>query len=102
MIVNGKEVGFLFNVGAYCDYSDWVVVNKSASVASAKLVKVECMSRAWAAERNSKDYLTVAELRKMMPYELEEILEAVEAAEEAGSQRQIETVDTGKKTVETN
>lgn len=102
MTINGKEIGFLFNVGAYCDYSDWVVANKSASVASAQLVKAEYMSRAWAAEHNSKDYLTVAELRKMMPYELEEILKAVEAAEKAGSQRQIETVDTGKKTVKTS
>lgn len=98
MTINGKEIGFLFNVGAYCDYSDWVVANQKASVATANLVKAECLSRAYAAEHGTKDVITVAELRKLMPYELTEIMAAVDAAEKAGSQRQIETVETGKKT----
>lgn len=98
MTINGKEIGFLFNVGAYCDYSDWVVANQKASVATANLVKAECLSRAYATENGTKDIITVAELRKLMPYELTEIMAAVDAAEKAGSQRQIETVETGKKT----
>lgn len=97
MKVNGKEVGFLYNVGVYCDFNDWCVANGSASVASAELVKAEYMSRAYAKKNGIDDFITVPELRDLMVYELKDVLEAVKQAEEAGSKRRIETVESKKK-----
>lgn len=97
MKVNGKEIGFLYNVGAFCDYTDWCVANPKASVASAELIKTEYMSRAYAKANGTNDFITVAELRELMPYELTDILADVKKAEQAGSKRQINTEDVPKK-----
>lgn len=97
MKINGKEIGFLYTVGAFCDYADWCVSNPKASTMSAALVKIECMTRAYADANGTKDYLTVAELRKMLPYELTEIIAESKKAEDAGNKRQIETDESPKK-----
>ena len=98
MKVKEKEIGFLYNVGAMCDYQDWCVQNQKSSIAAAELVKIEYMTRAYAAEHGTKDILTVSELRKMMPYELEDIIKAAHEAEQASNKRQVETVEAPKKT----
>lgn len=97
MKVNGKEIGFLYTVGALCDYTDWCVSNPKKSTVSASLVKAEYMSREFARANGTKDIVTADELRKLLPYELEEILAEVQKAEEKGSRRQIETTDAPKK-----
>ncbi len=97
MVINGKEIGFLYNVGAFCDYTDWCVANPKASVASAELVKTEYMSRAFAKVNGIDNFITVAELRDLMPYELADILANVKKAEQEGSKRQIDTEDVPKK-----
>ena len=100
MKVKEKEIGFLYNVGAMCDYQDWCVANQKSSIAAAELVKIEYMTRAYAAENGTKDFLTVSDLRKLMPYELEDIIKAAHEAEQAANKRQVETVDSPKKTAE--
>lgn len=97
MQIKGKEIGFLYTVGAFCDYADWCVANAKASTASAELVKAEYMSRAYAEANGTKDIITVKELRSIMPYELTEIMAEVAKAEKAGRERQIDTEETPKK-----
>lgn len=97
MKIHDKEIGFIYTVGAFCDYNDYVVKNPEVSVATANLYKAELMSRAYAKVHPGAEPITVDELRDLMVYELEDVLNAVKAAEAAGSKRNVETVDTGKK-----
>ena len=102
MKIHDKEVGFLYTVGAFCDYNDYVVKNPEVSVATANLYKAELMSRAYAKVHEGTEPVTVNEVRDLMLYELEDVLNAVKAAETAGSKRNVETVDTGKKRAKSN
>ena len=102
MKIHDKEVGFLYTVGAFCDYNDYVVKNPEVSVATANLYKAELMSRAYAKVHEGAEPVTVDELRDLMLYELEDVLNAVKAAETAGSKRNVETVETGKKRAKSN
>lgn len=97
MKIHDKEVGFLYNVGAFCDYNDYVVAHPDVSVATAELYKAEIMSREYAKANQGAEVITVDELRSLMIYELKDVRDAVKAAEDAGSKRTVETVDTGKK-----
>ena len=96
MKVNGKEIGLLYTVGVLCDHQDWQAANKNKPATSG-LVKIELMSRAYAA-RNNTDFVTVDEIKELMPYEVSELLDAAVEAEKAGTSRKIETVDAPKKT----
>ena len=97
MKIHDKEIGFLYNVGAFCDYNDYVVAHPDVSVATAELYKAEIMSREYAKANQGAEVITVDELRSLMIYELKDVRDAVKAAEDAGSKRKVETVDTGKK-----
>lgn len=97
MKIHDKEVGFLFTVGAFCDYNDYVVKNPEVSIATANLYKAELMSRAYSKVHEGAEPVTVEELRSLMMYELDDVLKAVKAAETEGSKRTVETADTGKK-----
>ena len=97
MKIHDKEIGFLWSVGAFCDYNDYVVSHPEVSVATADLYKAEFMSRAYAKANEGAGVITVEELRSMMLYELNDVRDAVKAAETAGSKRTVETVETGKK-----
>lgn len=97
MKIHDKEIGFLYNVGAFCDYNDYVVAHPDVSVATAELYKAEIMSREYAKANQGAEVITVDELRSLMIYELKDVRDAVKAAEDAGSKRTVETVDTGKK-----
>ena len=97
MKIHDKDVGFLYNVGAFCDYNDYVVAHPDVSVATAELYQAEIMSREYAKANQGAEVITVDELRSLMIYELKDVRDAVKAAEDAGSKRTVETVDTGKK-----
>lgn len=97
MKIHDKEVGFIYTVGAFCDYNDYVVANPDVSIATANLKKAELMSKEYARIHPESNAITVDELRDLMVFELHDVLEAVKAAETAGSKRNVETVDTGKK-----
>lgn len=102
MKIHDKEVGFLYTVGAFCDYNDYVVKNPEVSVATANLYKAEIMSRAYTKVHPEAEPVTVDELRDLMVYELQDVLNAVKEAETAGTKRNVETVDTGKKRTKSN
>lgn len=97
MKIHDKEIGFLYNVGAFCDYNDYVVAHPDVSVATAELYKAEIMSREYAKANEGAEVITVDELRSLMIYELKDVRDAVKAAEDAGTKRTVETVETGKK-----
>lgn len=97
MIIHDKEIGFSYTVGAFCDYNDYVVAHPDVSVATANLYKAEVMSKAYAAQHSEAQPITVAELRDLLVYELEDVVKAVNEAEKAGTTRKVETADTGKK-----
>lgn len=99
MKIHDKEIGFLYTVGAYCDFNDYVVANPEVSVATANLHKAEIMSKAYAQAHPEAQPITVSELRSLMLYELEDVIKAVKDAETAGSVRKVETVDPKKKGV---
>lgn len=97
MRIHDKEVGFIYTVGAFCDYNDYVVANPDVSIATANLKKAEIMSKEYARVHPEADVITVDELRDLMVFELQDVLEEVKAAETAGSKRTVETADAGKK-----
>lgn len=104
MKIRDKEIGFLYTVGVYCDYNDYVLANPSVSVATAGLYKAEIMSRAWAKAHDGADVITVDDLRDLMVYELKDIMDAVDAAEKEGTKRLVEVYNDGaggKKNVKT-
>lgn len=90
MKVNGKEVGFLWSIGAFCDYQDYVVNNPDVSLARASVLKTALMTKAYA-DANGGEYLTVEELEGLPVYVLGDVIDAVKAAEDAGTVRTVET-----------
>lgn len=104
MKIRDKEIGFLYTVGVYCDYNDYVLANPSVSIATAGLYKAEIMSRAYAKANEGADVITVDDLRDLMVYELKDIMDAVDAAEKEGTKRLVEIFEdenSGKKNVKT-
>lgn len=47
MEINGREVGFAWTVGAYCDYSDYVAAHEKVSVARANVRQALAMNKAY-------------------------------------------------------
>lgn len=96
MEINGRFYGFLWSIGAYCDYSDYVVSHGEVSVARANIEKAAIMSRAYCAA-NGGDPLTVAEINALPMYELDALMAAVGEAESAGNERTVESEEKKRK-----
>ena len=70
MIINKREVGFFYSVGAHCAYSDYIIKNPEDPVSEAVLKKAVLMNAAWlearreAGETDLPEPLTVEELKK--------------------------------------
>lgn len=96
MKINNKEVGFIYTTGVFCDYSDYIVSHPDVSTATARLYEAEIMSREYAKLHDDAEPITVEELRGLMVYEMQEVVEAVKQAESEGSARKVET-EPGKK-----
>lgn len=90
MKINNREVGFLWSVGAFCDYNDFLVANPEVSIARANIKKAVLMSQAYC-EANGGEPLTEKELTSQPVYVIDELFPAIKAAEEAGSVRTVET-----------
>lgn len=100
MKINGREVGFLYTVGVFCDINDYVVANPDVSAATAELEKAVFMNRAYNQVHGIEDGLTVEELRACPLYVLAELREAMKKAEEEGLQRSVEAQEKKGKTNE--
>ena len=91
MIINGKERGFAYTVGAWCDINDYVVANPDVSAATANLHKAVIMNRAFNDANGIDDGLTIEELRKLPASVMFELLDEIKKAETEGSARTVET-----------
>lgn len=97
MKINGREVGFVWTVGAFCDYNDYVVAHEGVSVARANVEKAAAMSREYSRIHAGAEPLTVEEINSLPVYEFVAILKETEAAEQAGSVRTVETEEKKQK-----
>lgn len=97
MRINGKDIGFAYTVGAYCDINDYVVANPDVSAATANLYKAVFMNRAYNDMHGSSDSITVEELRRLPIGEFEALLEEMKQAEQDGSKRTVETEEKKQK-----
>lgn len=97
MKINGKEIGFAYTIGAYCDINDYVVANPDVSAATANLHKAVFMNRAYNEIHGTSDTITVTELRGLPIGELEKLLAEMKAAEQEGSTRQVEAEEKKQK-----
>ena len=99
MRINGREIGLLYTIGAFCDYNDYLVANPEVSIARANMQKAVIMSKAYC-EVNGGEPLTLEEVKKLPVYVIDELFPAIQAAEKAGTERTVETQekkDQGKK-----
>lgn len=94
MKINGREVGFAFTIGSYCDISDYVVKNPDVSSATARLHKAVFMNRAYN-ELNEIDEpeLTVDELRKLPGHVMVNLISEMDAVEEEDKKRTVVAVE---------
>lgn len=90
MKINDKEVGFLWSVGAFCDYNDYLVANPEVSIARANIKKAVLMNKAYC-EVYGGEPLTEAELTSQPVYVIDELFPAIKKAEEEGTVRTVET-----------
>lgn len=90
MKINNREVGFLWSVGAFCDYNDFLVANPETSIARANMKKAVLMSQAYC-DANGGEPLTEKELASQPVYIIDELFPAIKKAEEEGSVRTVET-----------
>ena len=102
MNVNGREVRFLYTIGAYCDLNDFVVANPELSAATANLHKAVFMNRAYndAHGVSEADNITVEELKALPAYLMIDLMEELKKAEEAGTKRTVEAEEKKRKAVE--
>lgn len=104
MLINGREVGFLWNVGALCEYSDWMVSlnGREVSLTTGILHKAIAMNRAYMKANNIPEgLLTIAELEALPITAFKTLTAEVDKAEKEGSKRTVEAEDTGKKEAST-
>lgn len=97
MKINGKDVYFAYTVGAYCDFSDYVVKNPEVSTATATLHKAVFMARAYNLANGIDGELTIDELRAMPAADMVMLKAELDKAEKEGSQRTVEAVEKKQK-----
>lgn len=93
MLVNGKEVSFLYTVGAFCEINDYVLAHPDVSAATANLYKAVAMHKAYCEAHGEKPWLTVNDLRALPLIEYAEIVKEMDAAEKEGSKRTVESTE---------
>lgn len=93
MKINGKEINFTYTIRVFCDYSDYCAANPKVSVARANVYKALFMNRAYARAHEGAETITVDEIMDLPFSEHEELLAAMQQAEEEGNRRSVETVE---------
>lgn len=90
MKINDREIGFLWSVGAFCDYNDYLVANPDVSIARANIKKAVLMNKAYC-EANGGEPITEKDLASQPVYVIDELFPAIKKAEEEGTIRTVET-----------
>ena len=97
MIINNRDVGFFYSVGAHCAYSDFLIKNPEASVSAAVLQKAILMNEAWlearkeAGETDLPAPLTEEELKKCPMHVFNSMVLEIDAQEKRDSEVTVET-----------
>lgn len=97
MTINGREVNFLYTVGAWCDINDYVVENPDVSAATANVHKAVIMNREYNLANGLTDHLTIEEIRSLPAVVMFEVLDEIKQAEERGSKRTVEAEEKNAK-----
>ena len=92
MIINGKEFGFFYSVGAVCDFNDWVVKNPERSYASAVMQKALLMSKAYC-KKHGGTPLSPKDFIDLPARVFTEIEATITAQEKADSERTVEVAE---------
>lgn len=97
MIINDREVGLFYSIGAHCAYSEYLIKHPEESVSSAIIQKALLMNKAWleakkrAGETDLPKQLTRDELYALPMQVLTELMELVEKQEKADTGVSVET-----------
>ena len=98
MKINGREVGFLYTVGAHCEFSEYCIQHPNAPIATAEMYKAVAMNKAYNSANGIEGGLTIEELQGLMMYEWNDIRDEMKRVEKECSTRQVETIEVpGKK-----
>lgn len=104
MIINGREVGLFYSVGAHCAYSEYLIKHPDESVSSAVIQKAVLMNKAWLDAQKKEGNtdlpaaLTRDELYSLPMAVLNELIKEIDAQEKADSEVTVETQEPkGKK-----
>lgn len=90
MILNGKEYGLFWSVGARCVWERWVVKNQDAPIAEGYVMKALAMIDAYNMAHKTKEKITKEEIFNLPNREFEALIKAVDAQEKADSQVSVE------------
>lgn len=96
MKINGKEIGFEYTIGAFCDFSDYCASNPEVSMARAQMYKALFMNRAYTETHEGAEAITIDEIMHLSQGDYAALMDAIKKAEDAGKKRTVETVDTKK------
>lgn len=91
MIINGKEYGFTYTIGARCDYDDWVIQNQenAFSFTHGIMMRAVFMNAAYV-RKNGGEKLTYEMLRDLSNSEFENLLDELNKQIEQDSKTTIE------------
>lgn len=92
MKINGRDVGFAYTVGVYCDFADYISANPEKTVARATLYEAVLMSQAYNRinGKPESEALTEEELLDLPKYVYDEVAAEMKKAEETGKKRTVE------------
>lgn len=99
MVINGREIGLFYSVGAHCAYSDYLIKNPEDSVSSAIIQKAILMNKAWldtrkqAGETDLPKALTRDELYALPMAVLNQLADEVAAQEKADTEVTVEVAE---------
>ena len=98
MIIDGKEYGLLYSIGARCDYDDFVMANqeKMYSYTHGLIMRAVFMSRAYAAA-NGGDALTYEQIRALPNRELDILMDEMNKQIEIDSKVTVEAEESKPK-----
>lgn len=84
VVINGKEYGLFYSVGARLDYESWVVKHANAPMSAAYLQQAIFMSKAYA-QLHGGDALTMEDIVKLPNSAANQIIEAAQEQERLDS-----------------
>lgn len=85
MIINGKEIRFLYSIGARCNYEEYCINHPKVSVTRAIVNKAIIMNRAYNDANGTTDTVSEREILSLPNRELEKLAVELDEQEKADS-----------------